>query len=92
MVYAVGHFEGTGPTFIRVFLTFKRLYLIALVGTLVLLPVVWWAMSAVRFALPAVLFVIVFGLGGNIFFGIAQMRSLEGQIRRATDSEPVSIG
>jgi hypothetical protein len=92
MVYAVGRFEGTSPTFIRILLSFKRFYLILIGLTVLLLPIVAWMFGGLGFAWPAVLFLILVGGGGNVVYGIAEMRSLEGQIRRATESQPVSIG
>ena len=87
LVYAVGRFEGTGPTFIRVLLTFKRWHLIAIAATLLVLPLA----SLMGFGWQGVLFVIVFAGGGNLVFGLAQMRSLLQQIQRATEAQPVSI-
>ena len=92
MVYAVGRFEGTSPTFIRLLLTFKRFYLVLIGSTVLLLPLVAWMFGGVGFAWQGVLFVIVFAGGGNIVYGIVQMRRLEGQIRKATESQRVSIG
>jgi hypothetical protein len=88
LVYAVGRFEGTGPIFIRVLLTFKRWHLIAIAATLLVLPLA----SLVGFGWQGVAFVIVVAGGGNLAFGLAQMRSLLQQIQRATEAQPVSIG
>lgn len=92
MVYAVGRFEGESPTFIRLLITFKRFYLIGIGGTLLIMPLVLWMLSPVQFAWQGVLFVILAGGGGNVLYGVLQMRGLERQIRRATESQRVSIG
>ena len=92
LVYAFGRFEGTSPTFIRVLLTFKRWYLIVFGGTVLLLPVIWLMLSPVQFAWQGILFVLLFGIGGNLVYGRAQMRSLLRQIENATEAQPVSIG
>ena len=92
LVYAVGRFEGESPTFIRLLLTFKRFYLVVIASTVLILPLVAWVMSGVQFAWQGVLFVILFGGGGNIVYGIVQMRRLERQIRRATESQTAPIG
>ena len=91
MVYAVGRFEGAGPTFIRVLITFKRWILVSFASLVALVPVVAWTLIPVGFAWQGIAFVIVFAGGGNLVFGMAQMRSLQAQIQRATESEPVSI-
>jgi len=92
LVYAFGRFEGTSPTFIRVLLTFKRWYLIAFGGMFLLLPVISLVLSPVEFAWQGILFVLLFGIGGNLVYGRVQMRSLLRQIEKATESQPVSIG
>jgi hypothetical protein len=92
MVYAIGRFEGTSPTFIRLLMTFKRFYLVVIGSTVLLLPLVAWMFSGVGFAWQGVLFVIVFAGGGNTVYGIVQMRRLESQIGKATESQRVSIG
>jgi len=92
LVYAVGRFEGESPTFIRLLVTFKRFYLVLIGSTVLILPLVAWMMSGVQFPWQGVLFVILFGGGGNIVYGIVQMRRLERQIRRATESQLAAIG
>jgi hypothetical protein len=92
LVYAVGRFEGSGPTFIRLLLTFKRWPLIAIGGTLVLLPLVWLMLGPVGFGWQGLLFVVVFAGGGNIVYGVIQMRRLQAMIQRATEAQSVSIG
>jgi len=92
LVYAFGRFEGTSPTFIRVLLTFKRWYLIAIGGTFLLLPVIALMLSPVQLAWQGILFVLLFGIGGNLIYGRAQMRSLLRQIEKATEAQRVSIG
>ena len=93
MVYAVGHFEGDRPTFIRVLLTFKRWAVISLGAAILAFPIVWLVLNTMGFPFSAwlLLFFLVFGLGGNFLFGLGQMRSLLNQIKRATDSQPVSV-
>ena len=95
MVYAVGRFEGgPRPTFIRVFLTFRRWALIAIGLAVLAFPAVWLLLNA--FGQPLswelLLFFLVFSIGGNLLFGIAQMNSLVNQIKRATDSQQVALG
>ena len=89
LVYALGRFEATTPTFIRVLLTFKRWYLISFAASalflgilLVLSPFVW----------PGILFVLLFGVGGNLVYGRAQMRTLLRRIQQLTEAQEVSIG
>ncbi len=94
MVYAVGHIESSGrPTFIRVLLTFKRWAVISLGVTILIYPVLWLALNSLGFPFSRelLLFFLVFGVGGNFTFGLAQMASLLNQIKRATDSQPVSV-
>ena len=95
MVYGVGRFEGGGrPTFIRVFLTFKRWALIGLALALLLVPAWWLVMAALRIQFPweLVVFFYVFGIGGNVLFGLVQMTSLVNQIKGATEAQRVAIG
>ncbi len=95
MVYAVGRFEGGGrPTFIRVFLTFKRWTLLTIAAAVVIYPVIWLVINASGqpISWPLLLAFIVFGIGGNLLFGAGQMSSLVNQIRRATGASPVSLG
>jgi len=94
MVYAVGRFEGGGrPTFIRVFLTFKRWALLAIAAAIVLYPAIWLVINASgqRFSWELLLALLIFGIGGNLLFGAGQMSSLVNQIRRATDAKPVAL-
>jgi len=37
-------------------------------------------------------FFVVFSVGGNYLFGLGQMTSLLNQIKRATESQAVSLG
>jgi hypothetical protein len=74
-----------------VLLTFKRFDLIVIGSTVLLLPLVAFMLGPVGFAWPGILFVILFAGGGNIVYGIFQMRSLETQIRKATESQPAAI-
>ena len=95
MVYAVGLFEGGGrPTFIRVLLTFKRWVVISLAIGLLAYPVVWLILNtfAFHFAPELLVFFLLIGFGGNFLFGLGQMTSLLNQIKRATDSQAVSLG
>lgn len=95
MVYAVGHFEGGGrPTFIRVLLTFKRWAVISFVVAILIFPAIWLGLNSIGFPFSPelLLFFLVFGVGGNFLFGLGQMASLLNQIKRATDSQQVSIG
>lgn len=95
MVYGVGRFEGGGrPTFIRLFLTFKRWPLIGLALALLLVPAWWLVMAALRVPFPweLVVFFYVFGIGGNMLFALVQMSSLLNQISRATEAQRVAIG
>ena len=95
MVYGVGRFDGGGrPTFIRVFLTFKRWPLIGLALALVVVPAWWLVLATLRIPFPweLVVFFYVFGIGGNMLFGLVQMTSLLNQIKRATEAENVAIG
>lgn len=90
MVYAFGRFEsGGGATSIRLLLTFKRWVLISLAASAVLLPVAWAAATTVGFRLPweALLFVVVFGVGGNFVFGMDQRRRLLNRIKQATGGQ-----
>ena len=90
MVYAVGQFETkTGGTTIRLLLTFKKWPLIFLAGTAILAPLVWAVMGSLGFPLPgfALVFVLVFGVGGNFLFGLDQRRRLLGLIKQATASQ-----
>lgn len=95
MVYAVGRFEdGTTPMFIRVFLTFRRWALLTMGLALLAYPAVWLLLNA--FGQPLswelLLFFLVFGIAGNVLFGIAQMNSLLNQIKKATESRQVALG
>lgn len=95
MVYAVGHFDGGArPTFIRVFLTFKRWALLGIAAAIVAYPAIWLVVNAFGQPLSWELlaFLLVFGIGGNLVFGIGQMASLLKQIKRATDGQEVSLG
>ena len=94
MVYAVGRFEGSRPTFIRLLLTFKRWVLLMFAVIVLLLPP--WALflsgSGYPFGWEGVVFVVLIGGGGNFLFALAQMRSLQKQIEERTEAQPVSIG
>lgn len=95
MVYAVGRFVGASrPTFIRVLLTFKRWPLIALGLSTLFLPLFWLITNAlgIPFAWQGLLFVFVFGVGGNLVFAFAQMRNLLNQIKQATGGEEMATG
>ncbi len=95
MVYAVGRFEGGGrPTFIHVLLTFKRWVVISFGAAILVYPVFWLVLNRLGFpfAPELLVFVLVFGVGGNFLFGLGQMTSLLNQIKRATDSQAVSVG
>ena len=75
-------------------MTFKRWPLILVAITALLMPVWWLILNAVGipFAWQGVLFVVAIGVGGNFIFGLAQMRSLLMQIKRAMDAEEVMTG
>lgn len=93
MVYAVGRFEGeAGGTSIHVLLTFKKWPLISTAASVVLIPIVWALMGALGFPFPGfiVVFVVVFGVVGNLLFGLDQRRRLLAQIKRATDAREMS--
>ena len=95
LVYAVGRFEAAArPTVVRLLLTFKRWPLILLAITALLMPVWWLILNAIGipFAWQGLLFVVAIGVGGNFVFGLAQMRSLLMQIKRAMDAEEVTTG
>ncbi len=90
MVYAVGRFEANrGATSIRLLLTFKKWPLIFLAASAILAPLAWTVMGSLGFPLPgfALVFVLVFGIGGNFLFGLDQRRRLLGLIKQATASE-----
>lgn len=92
MVYAVGRFGRIrGATGIRLLITFKRWPLIVLAASAILIPLVWALMAAAGFPLPwfMVLFVVVFGVGGNLLFGLDQRRRLLAQIKRATEATEI---
>jgi hypothetical protein len=93
MVYAVGRFEGDGAgTSTRILLTFKRWPLIAVGASAILIPLVWGVMAGFGFPLPGFVIValVVFGVVGNLLFGLDQRRRLLAQIKRATDAQEVS--
>jgi len=93
MVYAVGRFDGDGAgTSIRVLLTFKRWPLIAVGASAILIPLVWAVMASFGFPLPGFVIVVlvVFGVVGNLLFGLDQRRRLLAQIKRATDAREMS--
>jgi len=93
MVYAVGRFEKDGSaTSIRLLLTFKRWALISLAASVVLLPVVWAAVSSLGFQLPwpAVVFVVVAGTAGSFLFGLDQRRRLLKEIKQATGAQELA--
>lgn len=94
MVYGVGRFEGSTPTFIRLLVTFKRWVLITLGVVVVAFPVWVALLSYFRypFGWQGLTFIVVFAIGANLVFGLLQMRSLINQIKRATESQEVSIG
>lgn len=95
MVYAVGQFQGGGrPIFIRVLLTFKRWAVISFGVTILVYPALLLILNGIGFpfSLELLLFFLIFGLGGNFLFGLGQMTSLLNQIKRATESQPVSLG
>ncbi len=89
MVYALGRFEGDGGgTSIQVLLTFKRWPLIAVGASAILVPLAWAAMAGLGFPLPrlVIVFLVVFGVVGNLLFGLDQRRRLLAQIVQATDA------
>jgi hypothetical protein len=89
MVYAVGRFEKFGgSTGVRLLITFKRWPLIVLGASAALVPLVWAFMAVAGFPLPwiAVVFVVVFGVGGNLLFGFDQRRRLLAQIKRIIEA------
>lgn len=93
MVYAVGRFgKYGGATGIRLLLTFKRWPLIVLAASAVLVPLVWAFMAMAGFPLPwfMVVFVVVFGIGGNLLFGLDQRRRLLAQIKRAIEATEIA--
>jgi len=95
MVYAVGRFEGGGrPTFIRVFLTFKRWALLIIAAAIVVYPAIWLVINATGQPISWALLLafLVFGIGGNLMFGAGQMSSLVNQIKRATGATAVNLG
>jgi len=90
MVYAVGRFEANpGATWIRLLLTFKMWPPGFLAASAILAPLVWAVMGSLAFPLPgfALVFVLVFGIGGNFLFGLDQRRRLLGLIKQATASQ-----
>jgi hypothetical protein len=92
MVYGVGRFEaGGGATSIRLLLTFKKWPLISLAASAILIPVVWAALLALGFPFPwgAVVFVVMFGVGANVLFGLDQRRRLLAQIKQATETREI---
>ena len=92
LVYAVGRFGRVGPiTGIKVLMTFKRWPLIVLAVSILLAPLVWAYMVASGFPLPWfwLVFVVLFGVGGNLLFGLDQRRRLLGQIKRATQATEI---
>lgn len=92
LVYAVGRFGRVGSaTGIRVLMPFKRWPLIALGASVLLAPLVWAFMVASGFPLPWLwlVAVVVFGVGGNLLFGLDQRRRLLAQIKRATDATEI---
>jgi hypothetical protein len=93
LVYAVGRFGriGGGATSIRLLMTFKRWPLIVLAASILLAPLAWAVMAASGFPLPGfwLVFVMVFGVGGNFLFGLDQRRRLLAQIKRATEATEI---
>ena len=94
MVYAVGRFEGSTPTFIRMLLTFKRWVIVTFALVLVAFPVWAAVLSYARFPFgwQGILVLVLLSVGGNLAFGLVQMRRLLRQIKAATESQEVSIG
>jgi len=93
LVYAVGRFGRVGgATGIRLLVTFKRWPLIVLALSVVIVPLVWAFMVATTgFPLPGPLlvFVVVFGVGGNFLFGLDQRRRLLAQIKRSIEAREI---
>jgi len=59
----------------------------------VLYPAIWLVINASgqRFSWELLLAFLIFGIGGNLLFGVGQMSSLVNQIRRATEAKPVAL-
>jgi len=93
LVYAVGRFGRVGgATGIRLLMTFKRWPLVGLALSVVLVPLVWAFMVATTgFPLPGLwlVFVVVFGVGGNFLFGLDQRRRLLAQIKRSIEAREI---
>jgi len=72
-------------------MTFKRWPLIVLATSIILAPLAWALMGASGFPLPwfGLVIVIVFGVGGNVLFGLDQRRRLLVQIKRATEAREI---
>src|SRR5438874_5761318 len=92
MIYAVGLFgRFGGATAVRLLITFKRWPLIVLGASALLVPLVWAFMAIAGFPLPWIMvaFVVVFGVGGNLFFGLDQRRRLLAQIKRTLEATEI---
>ena len=91
LVYAMGTFVPGEPTAVELTTTFKTWSILGLLASLVIVPVMAVVMDTVgrtHFFLVAVPLAAVFGVGGNLAFGIWQRRQLLKELTRLLEATP----